>query len=106
MDAYERSGPDAFADAAPGQKQEINSHHSTPPPATTRLERIECLVSSAPRSVQKSLRRAFSGAASPRQAIKAQCLVCVGYDRSAIKNCAGYSCPLWSYRPFQHGEAA
>jgi hypothetical protein len=52
-------------------------------------------------SVRNTLREAFSGSASPRAAIKAQCLVCVGYDRESIKNCTGWSCPLWTYRPFQ-----
>lgn len=45
--------------------------------------------------------KAFSGDASPRSAIKAQCLICVGYDRAAITHCTGYSCPLWTYRPYQ-----
>ena len=66
-----------------------------------RSERIEKIVSCAPASAQKSLSEAFSGAASPRAAIKAMCLTCVGYDRDAIKTCTGYSCPLWAYRPFQ-----
>jgi hypothetical protein len=69
----------------------------------TRNERIELVVSEAPESAKKSLREAFSGSASPRKAIKAQCLVCVGYDRNAIRDCTGFSCPLWAYRPFQKG---
>jgi hypothetical protein len=67
----------------------------------TREDRIAKVVAEAPESVKNTLARAFSGSASPRSAIKAQCLVCVGYDRTAIKNCTGYSCPLWKYRPFQ-----
>jgi hypothetical protein len=67
----------------------------------TRDERVEKMVSEAPESAKGSLTRAFSGSASPRAAIKAQCLVCVGYDRESIKNCSGHSCPLWKYRPFQ-----
>jgi hypothetical protein len=59
------------------------------------------MVRDAPESAKRILTRAFSGAASPRAAIKAQCLTCVGYDREAIKNCTGWSCPLWMYRPFQ-----
>lgn len=59
------------------------------------------IISLAPISAQGALRRAFSGVASPREAIKAQCLACTGCDRETIKNCTGYSCPLWTYRPFQ-----
>lgn len=58
-------------------------------------------ISEAPESCQGALRGAFSGSASPRQAIKAQCLACVGFDRNAIRNCTGWSCPLWAYRPYQ-----
>ena len=66
-----------------------------------RAEQVERLVSDAPESVKNTLTEAFSGSASPRKAIKAQCLVCVGYSREDIRNCTGYSCPLWAYRPFQ-----
>lgn len=44
---------------------------------------------------------AYEGSCSPRQAIKAQCLICVGYDRKAVTHCSGYSCPLWKFRPYQ-----
>lgn len=59
------------------------------------------IMENAPATAKEALRRAFSGSGSPRAAIKAQCLVCVGFDRNEIKNCTGYSCPLWAYRPFQ-----
>ena len=66
-----------------------------------RDKQVEKMVSQAPESAKGALREAFSGSASPRKAIKAMCLACVGFDRSAVKNCTGYSCPLWRYRPFQ-----
>jgi len=69
--------------------------------AHTRESRIEKTVSEAPNSVKNVLKLAFAGTASPRAAIKAQCLSCVGYDRESVRNCTGWSCPLWKYRPFQ-----
>lgn len=66
----------------------------------TREERIQKVISEAPESTQNTLSRAFSGSASPRAAIKAQCLTCAGFDRETIRNCTGFSCPLWMYRPF------
>jgi hypothetical protein len=68
---------------------------------TTRDDRVAAVLKDAPESARNTLSQAFSGSASPRKAIKAQCLVCVGYDRNSIKNCTGWSCPLWMYRPFQ-----
>lgn len=62
-------------------------------------------IAKAPESCKKSLADAFSGRASPRAAIKAQCLTCTGYDRSAIRNCVAWACPLHFYRPFQDGSA-
>lgn len=70
----------------------------------TRDEKTAQVVSEAPESVKKTLTQAFSGSASPRAAIKAQCLSCMGYDRESIKNCTGWACPLWAYRPFQSAE--
>ena len=46
-------------------------------------------------------RRVFSGKASPRQAIKAQCLDCCGLSEEAIRDCASTQCPLWRFRPYQ-----
>lgn len=70
-----------------------------------RAETIEKQLSQDPESAKGTLREAFSGAASPRRAIKAMCLACVGFQREQITNCTGYSCPLWAYRPFQKDAA-
>ena len=47
------------------------------------------------------VKRAKRGTASPRQAIKAFCLTCVGFIRKDIKNCTADECPLHKYRPYQ-----
>ena len=65
-----------------------------------RPETIEKRLSEAPQSSRNTLREAFLGAASPRKAIKAMCLSCTGFDRVEIRDCTGFSCPLWAYRPF------
>ena len=72
----------------------------------TREDRVQITLKNAPVSAKKTLERAFDGSASPRQAIKAKCLECLGFDRKAITDCTGYSCPLWAYRPFQTVETA
>lgn len=58
-------------------------------------------IEKAPASCKGALSRAFSGHASPRDAIKAHCLTCTGFDRSAVRNCTAYACALHFYRPFQ-----
>ncbi|MEM5296947.1 hypothetical protein VSR82_21775 [Burkholderia sp. JPY481] len=45
--------------------------------------------------------RAFAGGASPRQAIKAFCLYCMGDLRAEVRDCTSYACPLHAYRPYQ-----
>ena len=69
-----------------------------------REQRIAAAIASAPESAKGALGRAFSGEASPRGAIKAMCLTCVGYERAAITNCSAFACPLWAYRPFTQKE--
>lgn len=61
-------------------------------------------VSQTPLLYQAGLRRAYAGTASPRSAIKAFCLQCVGEVRADVTNCLAYGCPLWTYRPYQAGE--
>ena len=55
-------------------------------------------IATAPVSAQGILRRAFTGR-SRKTAIKAMCLECVGFDRSAITGCTATACPLWKFRP-------
>lgn len=69
-----------------------------------REKRVKVMIDRAPESAKNTLARAFSGSASPRAAIKAMCLSCVGYERNAVRDCSGFSCPLWAYRPFQIHE--
>jgi hypothetical protein len=71
-----------------------------------RAEVVEKRIAEAGPLYRPLLKRAYEGDCSPRQAIKAQCLSCAGFDREAITHCTGYSCPLWGFRPYQPGEAA
>lgn len=59
-------------------------------------------IQTAPVSARKALARSYSQKCSPRSAIKAFCLECVGFDRKAITECTAPACPLWNFRPFQH----
>ena len=44
---------------------------------------------------------AVSGKASPRNAIKAFCIECMGYVRAEVTNCETFDCPLNLYRPYR-----
>ena len=46
-------------------------------------------------------RRVYEGRASPRLAIKVQCLQCCWLDETAIRECTATECPLWDFRPYQ-----
>ncbi len=52
-----------------------------------------------PQAARKNYRQAAAGIASPRQAIKAFCMECQGWDRREIPKCTAWACPLWAYRP-------
>lgn len=47
--------------------------------------------------------KAQANSITPRQAIKAKCQSCVGYEEvtDRVANCSTFSCPIWSYRPYQ-----
>jgi hypothetical protein len=57
-----------------------------------------------PKSCRAGYLRAAEGTASPREAIKAFCLECVGYKRVEVRRCTATACPLWAYRPWQDAE--
>jgi hypothetical protein len=73
---------------------------------TTPDQKRDRQIRTAPVSCQGILRRAIRGTASKRDAIKAMCLECIGFERRAIRECTGYACPLWRYRPYQADIAA
>lgn len=66
-----------------------------------RDERVAKALADSSPMFRPVMEKAYSGDASPGKAIKAKCLECTGYDRMTIRNCTGYSCPLWHYRPYQ-----
>jgi len=46
-------------------------------------------------------RRIFARKASPREAIKGNCLECMGFHEGPIRDCTATACPLWLHRPYQ-----
>lgn len=59
-------------------------------------------LNAVPESAKGGFVRAITGLASPRGAIKAMCLECMGYLRPAVRDCTAMACPLYAYRPFQN----
>lgn len=53
-----------------------------------------------PISARLGYLRAALGEGSPRQAIKAFCLECTGWDRAEVTRCTAKACPLFEFRPF------
>ncbi len=55
----------------------------------------------SPSKYRKLYDRVLRGKASPREAIKLQCLACFGYCQSEMVQCNSYLCSLYRYRPYQ-----
>jgi hypothetical protein len=73
----------------------------TAPPGEKIAAKRAGRLATTPDSAKGHFVAAWAGKCSPRRAIKAQCLECVGFDRQAIAGCTGWACPLWAFRPFQ-----
>lgn len=56
-------------------------------------------VRDVPIKYRKLYGRTQTGKASPRQAIKMQCVECTGYVRKEVTMCTDTQCPLYKYRP-------
>jgi len=50
-----------------------------------------------PRHRHKLFKRAYEGK-SRRDAVKAFCFMCMGYQQSEVDKCECKACPLWLYR--------
>lgn len=73
----------------------LESSTSTPTGA------IQARILDCPNRHRGVLRAAYEKRASPRKAIQAFCLQCLGYSPEAIRECSARACPLWRYRPYQ-----
>jgi hypothetical protein len=62
-------------------------------------ELIKKKLKEIPETAKGITLKALSGTTSPRGAIKAFCLECIGYERKEITNCTAPLCPLYEYRP-------
>jgi hypothetical protein len=54
-----------------------------------------------PLKYRKLYDRVVAGKASPREAIKMQCLECWAYVKSETKSCDNYACNLFAFKPYQ-----
>jgi hypothetical protein len=68
---------------------------------TTREATIARRLPTVPPKFRKQYLRVLSGKASPRVAIKINCLECVGFSANEVKECTALACPMHRYRPFQ-----
>lgn len=66
----------------------------------TRERRLDQVRRYLP-SVERLFLSAYAGKCSPRQAIKAFCLECMGLEKEDVKGCNAPACPLFEYRPYQ-----
>jgi len=62
---------------------------------------IQSKAKDMPRIYKTNYLAAVSGKASPRNAIKAFCIECMGYARGEVTNCDTIDCPLNLYRPYR-----
>ena len=65
------------------------------------LKRLDAI----PQKYRNIYIKAFSGKASPRQAIKAFCLECVYWQKEEIRKCTCPACPLYRLRPYQQSAS-
>jgi hypothetical protein len=58
-------------------------------------------AAAVPVKFRKLYLRVLEGQASPRQAIKAMCMECIGWEAREVALCTSPACPLYLHRPFK-----
>jgi len=69
-----------------------------------RSARIAENLANIPVASRLTYKKATNGTASPRMAIKAMCMECIGWMRVEVRDCTAVCCPLYLYRPYQKKE--
>ena len=67
----------------------------------TQQERIAERRADMPKKYRKLYDKVMAGKASPRDAIRMQCLECFAWVQTETKKCDNCACPLYRYRPYQ-----
>ena len=67
--------------------------------AKNREAQINERLAQMPQTMRKSYEKAAHGKGSPRNAIKAFCCECIGYERKEIALCTDLGCPVYAFRP-------
>lgn len=68
------------------------------------MGRPKKVVEEEPKKITKPPKKKEKAVKSDRdkitraQAIKLQCIECMGYQKSLVKDCPDYGCPLWPFR--------
>lgn len=65
------------------------------------MNRTDEYLETVPAMSRAAIARALAGELSPRQAIKAKCLECCGFDRAEAAACTVWRCPLHAYNPWR-----
>ena len=68
---------------------------------TMQREQIAQRRADMPKQYRKLYDRVVAGKASPRDAIKMQCLECFGWVKIEMVRCDSCACPLFGHRPYQ-----
>jgi hypothetical protein len=71
--------------------------------ATSPHENLRAPSHAVPSKYRAFYAKALAGDLSPRQAIKAKCQACCGWEdlKSRVGGCTVRACPLWPLRPYQ-----
>lgn len=105
--AEETSTPNVTAEIETVKPDPADSAAESLPPKQNltpgQARRLEAIRRDAP-SAEGAFLRCYERKASPRQAIKGQCLDCQGLDRQGVATCGDRCCPLWHFRPFRQGN--
>jgi hypothetical protein len=83
------------------EERTVGKTTQTPSPAKDKAAKRARRLETMPSAYRKQFERSYDGKASPRTAIRCQCLECIGFERAAITECASYLCPLYPLRPYQ-----
>jgi hypothetical protein len=90
--------------AAPTATQKQTLHRKSymlePGLSSNRCERIKKRRADIPRSYRRLCDKTLSGK-NLEAAVNAQCLECMNWQCSEVKDCESFSCPLWTYKPHQ-----
>lgn len=86
---------------SPEKCREIAAQRQQEYLAACSLEQLEYINTQVPESYKRIVAKCFAGKGTPKELMKANCMICIGFERKEVAACTAQLCVFHTSRPWK-----